>query len=394
MSDISLKHSENERSVSSEEEISSEDNKAMGSINSASNEDDTESYKNYSDLQIMKNGEAITLDKLPKMGGQPVLAYSDVKMPAKLYTTTDNIERFVESQLNDKDEWNLTKAWNNYLEHTSCADITKDTLRETVQKQLRNSWQLSLATVNQIFADYDKHKKKTDDPLSDKDRAFLHLLVGPEEFGIAVTHDTASYLRESRSYYECIRLIKKFCGLNVDTSRMERNIDPRPKKRFCDIVIFISHFFGRAEHVWEVKKVRTLWDTLVFVDEFVYGLEEQSILFEGKTKTEKSTKSTKAGEQSMDEGEREIEQKDGKSSFETTNDSNEVQVPEDVGTKTRKRKGAENKTPVAKKKEKPESVGEDQIQQMAKDKKMTESAVSVVSRQCILVSHHIVLKPY
>ena len=96
----------------------------------------------------------------------------------------------------------------------------------------------------------------------------------------------------------------------------------------------------------------------------------------------------------MDGGEREIEQKDGKSSFETTNDTNEVQVPEDVGTKTRKRKGAENKTPVTKKKGKPESIGEDQIQQMAKDKKMTHSAVSVVSRQCILVSHHIVLKPY
>ena len=256
MSDISLKHSENERSVSSEEEISSEDNKAMGSINSASNEDDTESYKNYSDLQIMMNGEAITLDKLPKMGGQPVLAYSDVKMPAKLYTTTDNIERFVESQLNDKDEWNLTKAWNNYLEHTSCAaDITKDTLRETVQKQLCNSWQLSLVTVNQIFADYDKYKKKTDDPLSDKDRAFLHLLVGPEEFGIAVTHDTASYLRESWCYYECIRLIEKVCGQDVDTSLMKTNIDPRPKKRFCDIVIFISHFFGRAELVWEREKV-------------------------------------------------------------------------------------------------------------------------------------------
>ena len=75
--------------------------------------------------------------------------------------------------------------------------------------------------------------------------------------------------------------------------------------------------------------------------------------------------------------------------------SDEVQVPEDVGTKTKKRKGAENKTPVAKKKGKPESIGEDQIQQrMAKDKKMTDSAVSVVSRQCILVSHHIVLKPY
>jgi hypothetical protein len=62
--------------------------------------------------------------------------------------------------------------------------------------------------------------------------------------------------------------------------------------------------------------------------------------------------------------------------------------------KKKKRKGAENKTPVAKKKGKPESIGEDQIQQMAKDKKMTHSAVSVVSRQCILVSHHIVLKPY
>ena len=119
MSDISLKQSEDERSVSSQEESSSEDNKAKGSISSASNEDDTEPYKNYSDLRIMKNGEPLTLDKLPKMGGQPVLAYSDVKMPAKLYTTTDNIERFVESQLVDTDEWNLTKAWNNYLEHTS-----------------------------------------------------------------------------------------------------------------------------------------------------------------------------------------------------------------------------------------------------------------------------------
>jgi hypothetical protein len=110
----------------------------------------------------------------------------------------------------------------------------------------------------------------------------------------------------------------------------------------------------------------------VCVDEFVYGLEEQSTIMEQKTKTEKSMKSTKAGEQSMDGGEREIEQKDGKSSpCDTTNDKDEVQVPEDVGTKTKKRKGAENKATVAKKKGEPKSIGEEQIEQMAKDKEMT-----------------------
>lgn len=49
----------------------------------------------------MKNNDVLTLDDLPKMGGQPALLYKDVMMPAKLYTSTINIETFIESQLLD-----------------------------------------------------------------------------------------------------------------------------------------------------------------------------------------------------------------------------------------------------------------------------------------------------
>ena len=394
MSDIPVGDTEEERSVSLQEESSSENNKDEGASSSTSKDSDEEPYEDYTDLAIMKNNEPLTLDNLPKIGGQPALAYKEVMMPAKLYTSTDNIEKFVESQL--VDDWNVTSKWHVYLESTSVADITKVTLRKSVQSQVLsvNSCWLSLATVNQIFSEYDKQKKKTNDPLIDKDRVFLHLLVGPEEFGVASIAEMASYLRESRCYHECIRLIQKFCGQDVDIPLLETYINPRPNKRFCDIIIFISHFFGRADRVLEREQVQTLWDTLVFVGDFVNALVDQSRITRAKMKTEKSTKSAKAGEGSMGAHEREIEEESGKGSFDRTKGNDDVHVPEDVSTKKKKRKGAENKTPVAKKKGKPESIGEDQIQQMAKDKKMTHSAVSVVSRQCILVSHHIVLKPY
>ena len=136
-------------------------------------------------------------------------------------------------------------------------------------------------------------RRKQDDPLSDKDRAFLHLLVGPEEFGIAVTHDTASYLRESRCYYECIRLIEKFCGQDVDTSLMERNIDPRPKKRFCDIVIFISHFFGRAELCGNEKRYEHSGILLCLLMSLCMDWRNRALLSKKKRKQKRAQKAQK-----------------------------------------------------------------------------------------------------
>jgi DNA gyrase/topoisomerase IV subunit A len=50
-------------------------------------------------------------------------------------------------------------------------------------------------------------------------------------------------------------------------------------------VIFISQFFGRAERVMEESKVKELWKTLLFLNDFVKALEEQS-----KISREKQTK--------------------------------------------------------------------------------------------------------
>jgi hypothetical protein len=76
------------------------------------------------------------------------------------------------------------RKWNDYLKFAGLTDITNDSLCKTVQSQLGSiNSSLSLATITQIFAECDQKKKKTDDPLSDKDRVFLHLLVYPEDLG-------------------------------------------------------------------------------------------------------------------------------------------------------------------------------------------------------------------
>jgi hypothetical protein len=85
MSDIPVEHTEEE------EESSSKNNKDERASSSASKDSNEEPYINYTDLAIMKNNEPLTLNNLPKMGGQPALAYKEVMMPTKLYTSTDNI---------------------------------------------------------------------------------------------------------------------------------------------------------------------------------------------------------------------------------------------------------------------------------------------------------------
>jgi hypothetical protein len=201
---------------------------------------------------------------------------------------------------------------------------------------------------------------------------------------MAVTQDMASYLREPHCYHECIRLIERFGGQPVDSPLLERNINPCPRKRFCDIVIFISHFFGRAEVLLEVNQVRTLWDTLGFVDDFVKALEDQSRIMEAKanTKTEKSTKSTKAGEGSMGGDERDIKINSGKNLFDTTKQKQDVHISEGVSTKGKKRKGTEiaKKTKNPKMERESEPIGEEKTKRTAEGNEMTHSAVSAVSR--------------
>jgi hypothetical protein len=78
---------EEERLVTSKDESSSKNNEHEGALSSASIEEVEESYIDYTDLAIMKNKTRLTLNKLPKMGGQPALAYREVQMPVKLYTS-------------------------------------------------------------------------------------------------------------------------------------------------------------------------------------------------------------------------------------------------------------------------------------------------------------------
>jgi hypothetical protein len=105
--------------------------------------------------------------------------------------------------------------------------------------------------------------------------------------------DLTFFIKESHCYTETDRFIKKFVGKNeIDTDVIEKFWNPRPNRRFSEILLFISQFFGRAERVMEESKVKELWKTLLFLNDFVKALEEQSKITQEKQRKQHAEDTT------------------------------------------------------------------------------------------------------
>lgn len=158
-------------------------------------------------------------------------------------------------------------------------------------------------------------------------------------------------------------------------------------RRFCDIVIFILHFFGRAERIFQEAEVRVLWDSLLFVGDFMRALVSLCTKTEKEMKPETSTEGPKMEEGSAPAEGRKIEGKGGKSSSDTKDDKN-LDKSQGASIVNRKRRAARkstshNETNNAKKRQMAEStIGENtnrKMQKIAEEENMADAAVSMVS---------------
>lgn len=241
------------------------------------------SGSDHRNIDMMKDGKFLQIQDLPQLGGQLYEAYGEVMMPRKLYEKAQNIEHFVDSNLHDK--YKLAPKWSDWVKHVNPSTVIKKPRVLATLKALqfgKTTWQLSFSDVKQIFSEYGGKKKKESDPLSPQDRVFLGLLIAPEEFGHAVANDLWLFMRDSHVHSECVRLIHQYHGLHYDRQLLQSFHNPKPNKRFADMAIFISHFFGRAERVLTTNEVKELWDTLFFMNDFIKALEHQSSLVKEK----------------------------------------------------------------------------------------------------------------
>jgi hypothetical protein len=267
------------------------------------------------DITIDRKG--VTLKDLPQFGGQDAVAYGNVTMPAKLYGVKGNIQSFIESKL--VDDWNITKLWTGWLKQVVLNTvISKKQVRLQVSEELEPQME-TVGNSGQLQISFST------------DRVFLHLLVGTDDFKYTSSPDLTFYMKESHCYTETVRFIKKFVGKNeIDTDVIEKFWNPRPNRRFSEIVIFISQFFGRAERVMEESKVKELWKTLLFLNDFVKALEEQS-----KISQEKQTK--QHAEDTTIKKEKKVEGKEHASSLKSAKQDNTR------NTNPKKRKHQESK---------------------------------------------------
>lgn len=84
------------------------------------------------------------------------------------------------------------------------------------------SYQLSMATVNGLFKEYNKKSKRTQDPLNDEDQTFLHLLVNGQDFGTLNSNEVSHHhMKNIQCFKECIRLIEKFHGEPINTDLLK-----------------------------------------------------------------------------------------------------------------------------------------------------------------------------
>jgi succinate dehydrogenase flavin-adding protein (antitoxin of CptAB toxin-antitoxin module) len=123
--------------------------------------------------------------------------------------------------------------------------------------------QISFQSVLSNFYDHDSKKKVQDNILSTEDRRFLHLLVGADEFKDTTNPDLLLYVKLCHFHLESVRLIQKFHSMinEIDRDLIEKFWNPCANRTYCEIVIFISQFFGRAERVMEESKVKELWSS-------------------------------------------------------------------------------------------------------------------------------------
>jgi hypothetical protein len=181
------------------------------------------------------------------------------------------------------------------------------------------------------------------------------------------------YLKESRCHEETVRLLRKFDTRGkFDTNLIENHWNPRPNRRFCEILIFICQFFGRAEHVMEDSKVRQLWSTLVFVNDFIKALEDQS-----KEYYEKQEKWQEITRNEDEKKRKEMEDILPHSvSEQGLNVDVHVKVDSSKQKAIKKRKTSDKKAAAKKNTKK---KGKSTTAESTKEKEATKSAVSVVS---------------
>jgi hypothetical protein len=140
------------------------------------------------------------------------------------------------------------------------------------------AFSLTFTFVREMFKDYDGKKKVEKDLLLDEDSHFLHLLVEDRTFSKTMTPDLLYYLRDCCCYDDVVRFIVKFYTGKYDENLLKENCNHhrlRGNRRFCEIILFISQFFGRAELIMKDSQVKELWNTLSFLDDFVMALLDQ-----------------------------------------------------------------------------------------------------------------------
>lgn len=127
-------------------------------------------------------------------------------------------------------------------------------------------------------------KKKDKDILSDDDRTCIHLLVNTGDFSALTNLDLIPYVREARCLENTLALIDKYNKNKVvDTKLIRSHWPAHPNRRFAEILIFISQFFGRADRVFPQEVVSKLWRALLFVNDFVLALHNQADILRDKS---------------------------------------------------------------------------------------------------------------
>jgi hypothetical protein len=265
------------------------------------NLDGTDKYNSDKDTTII-----ISLASLPNFGeGKKQLCYKDVEMPAKLYGRTQNIEDHVDEKVPHLEHVGV--AWQRFVKTVDLDTmISNNKIKEFIIRDFQdlneqgNGFRyIHFATVKDIFDTYGK-KGKESDLLTTNDRYFLHLLVNYRDFFHVTNPEITIYSKKCNCLSQTIRIIEKYSKNRiVNTDAMRNYSDPRPNRRFNEMLIFISHYFGRMELVFGESVVMKVFNNLTFVHDFTLGIEEQAIAWEKKEK-EKNMRATDAGNDDVD----------------------------------------------------------------------------------------------
>ena len=249
---------------------------------------------NSVNLNIMMNRKPVLLEDIfSQKNVTMAVAYGDVQMPVKLYSKKMNLSQFVETQL--VDEWKISTKWVAWLKTLDFeTKIHKNEVLEKVKTAIeaRNAYEitdcafsLTVSYVRDLFKEYDGKKKVHQDLLLNEDNRFLHLLVDNTTFSKTTIADLQYYLRDCCCYEEAVRFILKFHTEKFDEELLKEYCNHRRlrvNRRFCEIILFISQFFGRAELVMKDSQVKELWNALSFLNEFVMALLEQCQMVQEK----------------------------------------------------------------------------------------------------------------